>query len=83
MDYKDSINPSMKKTIHKLHPLVHIYFQSLSLKYHCFFSQKNTYLNIKEFPTKKDLLQLSTTSHHDQLKKIKLLKKKINRLFKI
>jgi hypothetical protein len=46
MGYKNVMNPSKKRVLN-LHFLLYIYFQSLSLKYHCFFSKKDIYSSIK------------------------------------
>ena len=39
---------SSKKKVFSFYFLLHIYFQSLFLKYDCFFSQKDIYLNIED-----------------------------------
>jgi hypothetical protein len=47
MNYKDSLKSLEEKVLNLYSPL-HIYFQSFFLKYHCIFSNNDTYLDIKE-----------------------------------
>ena len=48
MSYKDFMNPLMKKGF-TIFILYRIFIFKISLKYYCFFSKKNTYLNIRKF----------------------------------
>jgi len=69
MSYKHK-EPFKQKALN-LHSLLYIYFQSLSLKYHSFFSKNDTYLNTRE-SLNSSKKHFTGTSHIDYEERIKL-----------